>query len=318
METAELVLTPLPPYDFALVLAYLRASPATVVEEVGDDGTYRRALLLDGRPVLLSLRSLGTTAAPRLLLELRGEALDGVTVEAAAALVARVFHLEVDPAPFLAVARADPVFGALVERLPGVRPVLIPDPFEALAWAVLGQQINVFFARKLKRTLVELCGRRLVVDGRPYPLFPEAAAVALLDPEALRARQFSRQKTAYLLELARAVALGELDLPGLALLPAEEALRRLTSFRGVGRWTAEYVLMRGLGFRDVIPAADKGLCAIIGRAYGLGRLATEAEVRALAEQWPGWRGWAAFFWWLTLQQERLARLGGAAPAAGGG
>ncbi len=103
---------------------------------------------------------------------------------------------------------------------------------------------------------------------------------------------------AYGLALGARETLGT-DLP----LAPEEALAQLTAYKGVGRWTAEYVLMRGFGAPDSLPAADVGLRAIIGRAYGLGRTATEAEVRERAEVWAGWRGWAAFTWWLALQRE---------------
>jgi DNA-3-methyladenine glycosylase II len=75
----------------------------------------------------------------------------------------------------------------------------------------------------------------------------------------------------------------------------------MTRLRGIGRWTAEYVLMRGLGVPDSFPAADTGLRAAIGKAYGLGRSATETEARAHAERWVGWRSWAAFIWWMALQ-----------------
>ena len=81
----------------------------------------------------------------------------------------------------------------------------------------------------------------------------------------------------------------------------EQAISELTKLRGLGRWTAEYLLMRGLGVQDSIPAADMGLRIAMGRAYGMGRNATEQEVRDLAENWAGWRGWAAFYWWHALQ-----------------
>ena len=87
-------------------------------------------------------------------------------------------------------------------------------------------------------------------------------------------------------------------------MPSDQAIRELTALRGVGRWTAEYVLMRGLGHPDVIPAADVGLQSAIGRAYGLGRKATEPEVRMLAEQWVPRRSHAAFAWWWSLSAER--------------
>ena len=297
-------LTPTAPYALERALAYLRASPSAILERVDPaERTYRRALSLGGRDVLLVVRSVGTTEAPRLTLEARGEDVRPETLAAAEALVRRLFALDEDPAPFLALADADPVLGELVQKHPGLRPVLIPDPFEALLWAVVGQQITVAFARKLKLALADLCGRGLRIDGEDYPLFPRPEDLAALAPAALAARQFSRQKTEYVLGLARAVASGELNFETLRALPPEEAIAALTRFRGIGRWTAEYVLMRGLGARDSLPAADLGLRAVVGQAYGLGRKATEPELREIAERWAGWRGWAAFYWWHKRQGE---------------
>ncbi len=305
VRTVELA--PAPPYDFALALRYVATSPSAILERIGADGVYRRALRLAGRDVVIAVRSLGTVEQPRLLLELYAAAPVDAAVEAAAvAAVRRIFTLDADPADFLALAETDPIFGKLIRRLYGVRPILIPDPFEALIWAVIGQQINVTFARKLKLVLIELCGRSLSTATGEYALAPEPASIAALDEEVLRSRQFSRQKAAYVCELARAVAEGELDFAALAVLPHEEALAAITRFRGAGRWTAEYVLMRGLGARDSLPAADIGLRAIIVRWYGLDRHASESEVRAIAEAWTGWRGWAAFYWWFATQNKWLS------------
>jgi DNA-3-methyladenine glycosylase II len=296
-------LRPTAPFDFAAALDYLRASPSAVLERIGeDDHSYRKALRLAGRDLLLTVHSTGTVASPRLALSLAGGDLDAATATAARALVTRVFALETDPAPFLALAARDPVFGGLIMRHPGLRPVLIADPFEALIWAVLGQQITITFARTLKLRLVALAGRTLTIDGTDYPLFPDPATLAALDPDSLRAHHFSRHKASYVVSLAAAVRDGALDFARIRALPPGEAIAALTRFHGIGRWTAEYLLMRGLGDRDSIPAADVGLRAIIGRWYGLGRKASEAEVRAYADAWAGWRGWAAFHWWHALQR----------------
>ncbi len=291
-----------PPYDFAQAERYLVRSPSAVLERIDEEGTFARALTVAGRDVLLRLRSLGTMEQPRLALEIFGESLDARLEDEAVSLIRRIFSLDVDPAAFLALATRDPVFDALVRRHQGLRPVLIADPYEALIWAVLGQQITVQFARTLKMTLSTLCGRKLSVDGRAYWLPPRPEAVAALDLSELRARQFSRQKAAYVIGLSQAVLDGTLRLEEMAALPHEEAIAAMTRFKGIGRWTAEYVLMRGLGVRDSIPAADVGLRAIIGQWYGLGRKATEAEVRERAEAWAGWRSWASFYWWHALQQ----------------
>ncbi|MBF6591978.1 MAG: DNA-3-methyladenine glycosylase 2 family protein [Ktedonobacterales bacterium] len=299
----RLMLTPTAPYDFGLALSYLRTSPSAVLERISEAGVYERALRLEGQPILLRLWSEGTIAAPRLALEVRGACVTPALTACAARRVRHIFLLDEDPTPFFALAARDAILGGLLRGLPGMRPLLIADPFEALLWAILGQQVHVRFARTLKRALVDLCGATLSVDGAAYPLLPEPAAVAALDEATLRGRQFSRQKASYVVTLARAVAEGTLRFDALRALPPEEALAQLTAYKGVGRWTAEYVLMRGFGAPDSLPAADVGLRAIIGRAYGLGRTATEAEVRERAEVWAGWRGWAAFTWWLALQRE---------------
>lgn len=282
-------------------MTYLRSSPSAVLEQISPDGVYRRSFTCDGRDVLLTVRSLGTHDAPRLLLEVAGEGVDSALVVAAERQVRRVFSLDADPEPFLRVAASDPVFDRVVRQFPGIRPVLVASPYEALTWAIIGQQITVGFARRLKQTLLDLCGHSIEVAGRAYPVFPTPEEVAALDPAELLSRSYSRSKASYVLDASRAVADGALDLEAVGALPFDEAVAEMTRLRGIGRWTAEYALMRGLGAPDSFPAADTGLRAAIGRAYGLGRSATEAEARSYAERWVGWRGWAAFIWWLALQ-----------------
>ena len=272
-----------------------------------------------GRTALLRVSSLGTTERPRLLVELRGDDLDDGQLAAAVTLARRIFGADLDLADLEATAAQDPPFAALMHRFRGLRPTSLADPFETLVWAILGQQINVSFAAKLKRALVEAFGGRLRVDGQDYLVFPEPAALVTLDHERdLRPLQFSRQKSAYTILAARAVLDGALDLEALRHAPSEEAISALVALKGIGRWTAEYVLMRGLGHGDIIPAGDGGLRRIIGREYGLGRLASEAEARAIAEAWAPWRSFAAFYWWFTLQLEARGGTGTRMDAEGEG
>jgi DNA-3-methyladenine glycosylase II len=297
MNRQPRIIEPVGAFDFDRALAYLRTWTAATFERVDSAGTYRRALRLDGHDVLLSVRA---GERGQLLLEVTAAVVDDRTLDAAAAVVRRVFALDHDPAPFLALAASDPALAPPSARLAGLRPVTIPDLYETLLWAVIGQQINVAFARALKLRLVELCGRALTVDGVRYPLLPLPEDVATLDPAALVERQFSRQKIAYVIGLSEAIAGGELDLPAVCALPAEEAIAELTRYKGVGRWTAEYVLMRGAGHPDVLPAGDVSLQLLIGTAL-LGHRATEAELREATARWSPWRGWAAFSFWAARQ-----------------
>jgi DNA-3-methyladenine glycosylase II len=298
---ASRLLLPRPPFRFDLALAYLSRSPTEALDVVdANQGVYRRALHLAGRPRLLELRAEGDAERPALRVSLVGERPEPRVLDAAEDFVARGFRLAEDVRPLDALAEQDAHFGALVGRLRGLRALVMPSPFEALVWAIIGQQINVAFAYRLKRTLVEAYGERIEHDGRTYYLFPTAERLAGLEPETLRPLQFSRQKARYIVELARQLVDGRLDLDRLALLPVDDARQALMALHGVGRWTAEYALMRGLGARDELPAADVGLQIAAGRLYGLERRPTEMELRALAEPWAGWRSYYAFYLWFTL------------------
>ena len=296
------------PFSFDLALAYLRGSPSTIVEHV-DATSYRRAIRLsDGqrdRIALLTVRS----APDGLALEatLTGPDLSVGDSARASDLVRHLFSVDDDLAAFELAIAGDPAFSAIARHWHGLRPVLIPDLFETITWAIIGQQINLRFAARCKRSLVEAYGTRHVADGQTYLLFPEPAVLADAREADLAAIQLSRQKIRYVIGLSREVAEGRLRLGDIQTMPAEAARERLESITGVGRWTAAYARMRGVGHRDVIPAGDGALRRIIGETYGFGRLASEAQVRTVAEAWAGWRGYAAFYLWFTMQQETLRR-----------
>lgn len=303
---AAIELRPCPPYSFDLALAYLATSPSSVLEVVDLEArTYERALCLDGVDLLLTLRATGSVEAPKLQFRAIGDRLTPGLVERAQARIEQIFLLDVDPAPFLEIAEADPILERLVTAQPGIRPMLVADSYEALIFAIVGQQVNIAFARKMKLAWLQRFGRRESIGGVERLLLPSPERIAALDPAELLELQFSRQKASYTIGLSQAIVDGALDLEALGQLPLEEAVAEMTRHKGIGRWTAEYVLMRGLSAPDSIPAGDLGLRKIIGRAYGLDHTASEAEVRAIAEAWAGWRGWAAFLWWLELQTNGL-------------
>jgi DNA-3-methyladenine glycosylase II len=294
------------PFSFALALAYLRGSPSTIVEQV-DDSTYRRVIRLAGGPLTALLTVQMAPDGLGLEATLTGTDLSGTDRNGLTELVRHIFSTDDDLTEFHRAIEGDPAFQVLAERWAGLHPVIIPDLFETVAWAIIGQQINIAFAATCKRALVNAYGTKVTVGEGSYLLFPEAAVLAEAREADLVACQLSRQKIRYIVGLSREIAEGRLDLEEIRGLPAEVARDRLESILGIGRWTAEYVLMRGIGHRDVIPAGDGALRRIIGETYGFGRLASEAQVRTVAEAWTGWRGYAAFYWWFTMQQDSLAR-----------
>lgn len=220
-----------------------------------------------------------------------------------------LWGLDDDVSGHLAAMAADPDLAPLRKRFGGLRIVRAPDVYEALLVAVLGQQVSVRAAQSIRYRLMENLGTQIIVsDSRGeehYGLYPAPQQMIEAGEEGLRAQGVSRQKAAYLLGIADRAAAGELDWPAWAMLSDEEALKRLGEIKGVGRWTAEIVLMRGLGRSDIFPAGDLGLQAAVQELWGLPERPPEKAVREIADRWAGWRSYAAFYLWMTLQSRAL-------------
>jgi DNA-3-methyladenine glycosylase II len=294
-----LALFPRPPYRFDFALTYFTRRAGELVDRAVD-GTYRRLFVCDGAPLLAELRPAAAG------LELSVRAANGAppptsaAVEQIAATLRRTLGLDEELAGFCAVAAGDARLAELAARFAGLRLISTPAPFEAFVWAVLGQQISLHVAFRLKAALVRRCGLRAEFDGVSYWAFPTAAALAAENPDELAALGLGRRKAATIVRTAGLVAGGLLDLDALGALSLAEAERELVALHGVGPWTAHYTLLRGLRVADACPVSDGGLMVACGALYGLGRKATAAEVEAFAARWRPYRGYAAFYLWFML------------------
>lgn len=284
------------PIRHDLALRYFNRSPDEILDLVRDERHYR---VLPGAPDPLLIE----VSAPREQLNgasLIARVLAGVgDEEAIRAAVLRLYQ----PSPNgVAHVHDEPLAVKVTENFKGLPVLQTLTPWEALVWAILGQQITIGFAYRLKRAFTEQFGERLIHDGQAYYAFPTPERVAELDHERdLRPLQFSRQKSRYIIEAARSVLTGELDFSEIAMLDDAAASAALQRQLGVGRWTAEYVLLRGFGRLDVIPAGDVALRMIVGKYLELGRHASEDEVRELAERWRPRRGEIGFMLWFAKQ-----------------
>ena len=248
-------------YPLPHLLRTLGRDPQSLSERMSGGG-YEAAVRLDGTPALLSLEFSAAAVAVRI-------GADGARREPGAAaheLAVRLLGLDQDAAAFVRLAGRLGL-GRLVAGRPGLRISRIPSVFDGLLWSIIGQQINFPFACTLRRRLVEHAGSRLP-NGLVAPPTPEA--VAGLEPDRLRAWQFSRQKTEYLLAASRLVAGGELDLEALRRMSATRAERTLLAVRGLGPWSVNYLLMRSLGFADCVPLGDTGVASGLQSLFRLG------------------------------------------------
>ncbi|MCH8328548.1 MAG: DNA-3-methyladenine glycosylase 2 family protein [Candidatus Marinimicrobia bacterium] len=207
----------------------------------------------------------------------------------------RKLSLDLDLPAFYRFLARDPALGSLAEHHRGLRPILKDSLLEALSLAVADQQVNVTFAAELKHRLLTHYGDQYELDGIPLWLFPDARTLAKLDNYALRPLQYTRNKSSFIVGLARTFLA---DPAWNHLTGTDESIvQRLCQLRGVGRWTAEYGAMMGLGITDTLPAADIALMRMVQRVANLPDRPTEPDVRAYGARWSPWQGLVTFYLW---------------------
>jgi DNA-3-methyladenine glycosylase II len=276
------------------VLSFHSRDAEGIAEQVSSEGL-RKGVLLDGTPVVLAvaLRADGAHCtvdadgplAPALLGHAR-EALHNI------------LGLRIDPAEFAEFVRDDAVLGPVVACQPGLRIVQSATVFEALTWAIIGQQINLPFAISLRRSFITLAGRR---HASGLWCYPGALDVARLAPEDLTTRKFSRSKAETLLRLAALVADGSIVLDRERAVA--EVVQELLALKGIGPWTVNYALLRGYGYPDCSLEGDVAIRTAFHRLLGgAARPDIPATQRLLARYAPH-RTMAAAYLWASLSEQ---------------
>lgn len=278
-------------YRSSDVVAFHGRDTEGVAEQVTPE-RIRKGIVLDGVPVALDI-ALSTSEA-----RIRIDAEAALTPRASALLddaLLNILGLRIDPAPFLAAAENDPLLGNAVRANAGLRIVQSATIFEALTWAVIGQQINLGFAIALRRTFILQAGRQ---HGSGLWCYPEAADVARLTVEDLTTRKFSRAKAETLLRLAQLVDSGSLSLERSDDIEAASAA--LLAVKGIGPWTVNYALLRGYGYPDCSLHGDVAVRAALQRLLGEEAKPDMARTEALLAQYKPHRTMAAAHLWATL------------------
>jgi DNA-3-methyladenine glycosylase II len=258
------------PYDFGLSTARFRdfgSDGATVLHE----GVLHR--VVGGREVRIEAATGGVRVDP--------------WSQEAADEVGRLLGVPFDLASFSAWAADDTVLGPIVDALPGFRPTLNPQPFEALVVAITTQQISLRAAAAIRGNLVRTYGVRHDLAWE----FPTRERIKELRPRHFTPLGFSRAKAEYVLELAHS----DLDLDGLRKLEDDEVIATLTSVRGLGRWTADWFLARHLARPHAWPAGDLGVRKAVSTFYAAGRSLTIEEVRRMSERFAPFENLSAQF-----------------------
>jgi DNA-3-methyladenine glycosylase II len=269
-------------------------------------------LVLDDTPVEVAVSQEGGTETPALHLTLTSADKRRNTRPEARAALEKMLSLELDidtdtdtdTDTFYTLAAADPVLAPLAERFGGLHPPRFASVFECLVNAVALQQLSLAAGLTLLNRLSRTYGVCFSAVGNRRYAFPEPAELAVARPDSIRTLGFSLRKATTIIAIAHAANEGLLDLEALATRDDEHVVETLTQTAGIGRWSAEYTLLRGLGRLHVFPGDDVGARKNLARWLGLAEpLDYNGVQRAVA----GWRPYAALIYFHLLLDRLAAR-----------
>jgi len=260
----------------------------------------RKALLINKKPLLVNICQKSD--------QLHVEILTGTyRQEDSLALrkyIIEWFDLDRDLTGFYQLLNSSEKLGYMTSSFNGLRMVAIPDLFEALCWSIIGQQINLTFAYKLKRKLVEKYGSQIEFENKVYFMFPSYEILANASIEALKAMQFSKGKADYIIGLAQIFMRKEMSKTMLEeLTDFETRQKALTKIKGIGVWTANYALMKCLKEQSAIPFGDAGLIQALLLHSMIENRKDPQEIEAVFRNFSGWESYLVFYLWRSLSRK---------------
>lgn len=283
-------LRPRGPFSLAAAASFAEGFPGTDAQHAHSELQFAWPVDEDWRTVAVALRQPGKTVRG----EFAGTPPDDLARRARGE-IERILTLDVDGRGFGALADRDPVIAALQERFAGLRPVLFFSPYEAAAWAIIGHRIRITQAATLKQRLATELGEQ---GAFPAP----ERLVALTAPQ----RGLTERKVEQLRALGAAALKGRLSRGRLRSMTGEEAARDLQQLAGIGPFSAELIMIRGVGDPDALPHHEQRLARAVRTAY---RLPEDADIESVANTWRPYRSWVGLLLrsWLEADTGDIAR-----------
>jgi DNA-3-methyladenine glycosylase II len=285
----------LPPFRFDLS-AELFANDDKQIRNY-EKGRFWQVIRVNDKLILVTVESVGTVDNPKLSAELRSD--KEITEEdkkKAEEAISILFNLNFDLAPFYEEVRKDKVMACLTQKLRGLKSPSTQTVFEALIDSIVEQQISLKVANGMEKKLIKKFGDALGVEGEVYYAYPTPQKLASVSSEELRQCGLSFRKVEYIKSVSTLITEGKLDLEKLKNYDStDEIIRELDRVRGVGVWTAELTMLRGMQRLEALPADDLGLRRTISNYYCNGKMITPAEARQIAKGWGKWKGLTAYY-----------------------
>jgi DNA-3-methyladenine glycosylase II len=306
MPSERLIIPVTTPFRLDFTAWALRRRQSNIVDRwAGNE--YIRVLVDGDRAVEVTVAQLAWDVAPQLAVTLRSDhkLTEGFPAHVQL-LLQQMLGLAADLRPFYSLARSSDILRGLVEQFLGVRPPRFPTMFEALVNSIACQQVSLDSGIAALNRLSERFGVRLGSSGTVSCAFPRPMDLRDAPDPSILELGFSRQKTRAIKELSQDASSDYLDLGGLERMTNDHAVRYLSNLQGIGRWSAEYALLRGLGRLDMFPGDDVGAQNNLQRLFHLDAKPGYDEIKDLVAEWNPYQGLVYFH--LLLEKLELKGL----------
>jgi DNA-3-methyladenine glycosylase II len=250
--------------------------------------------MIDRQAVEVAVHQSGGPEEPQLAVDVTGSRLTVGQEESARVLIERMLRVHKDLRPFYRLAKRDPRLQTLVDEFRGLKPPQFPTVFEAVANGIACQQLSLLVGILLLSRLAHEVGVTLANSQDAPRAFPDPTDFSGVKAQSLKSLGFSAAKSQALIDVSSAIRDQCLNLESLVKLDNPVALERLVKLKGVGRWTAEYVLLRGLGRLDIFPGDDVGARKKLAHFLGTKQPLDYDGVRRAVADWQPYAGFVYF------------------------
>jgi DNA-3-methyladenine glycosylase II len=288
-------LEPLAPFSLDLT-AQIFAGGDTHVRSY-KDGAFQQVIRVNGNLVLAKVTSNAVTDKPRLTVELKSSnPISQLDKQRAQETIKYIFNLDFNLAAFYGDVQNDSAMQQITTELCGFKFPTTPTAFESLVDSIVEQQISIKVARVIEERLAMKFGDKLEIDGEAYFAFPTPQSIAAASIGDIQQVGLSQRKAEYIKNAASLIINGKLDLEGMKNeKDPQRIIDELDAIKGIGVWTAELTMLRGMQRWDSLPADDFGIRRVIATYYCDDIPIKASEAREIANAWGTWKGLAAFY-----------------------
>ena len=293
--TEKVTVAALPPFSFNLSSEIFTNGDRQIRNY--ENGRFWQVIRVNDKLILATVEAAGTVDKSEVHAELKSnKEITGDDKKEAEAAVNTLFSLDLDLKPFYETVKDDQVMAGLTSKLWGLKTPTTLTVFEALVDAIVEQQISMKVATSIENRIIKNFGDVLDLEGTVYYVYPKPQRLASVSVEEFRLCGLSFRKGEYIKGASMLIADGKLDLEKLkGYESSEQVIRELDEIRGIGVWTAEFTMLRGMQRLEALPADDLGLRRDISRYYRDGKVIKSAEARRIAEGWGRWKGLTAYY-----------------------